>query len=136
MKRLVLTTLIALAGAGTASAQFLPPARPNYGPGYRPQLSPYLNLLRGGDPAANYFLGVIPEEQRRYNARVFSADIADLDRRLLGATAPTEEQRLFTPLPGTGHPTVFGNTGTYFGGSNPYGGPGLRQPTPLPGQRR
>jgi hypothetical protein len=32
----------------------------------RPALSPYLNLLRGGDPAANYYLGVLTEYDRRY----------------------------------------------------------------------
>ena len=35
-----------------------------------PPLSPYLNLLRGGDPAANYFLGVRPEQQRRTDTTV------------------------------------------------------------------
>jgi hypothetical protein len=30
-----------------------------------PTLSPYLNMLRGGDPAANYFLGTLPDFQRR-----------------------------------------------------------------------
>lgn len=29
-------------------------------PNYRPPLSPYLNLLRGGDPAINYFYAVRP----------------------------------------------------------------------------
>jgi hypothetical protein len=134
MMRLVPLALAALvlAGAGTARAQFLPPARPNYGPGYRPQLSPYLNLLRGGDPAANYYLGVIPEIQRRTNAQIFSTEISELDRRTLGAI-PTTEQSLFQPLPGTGHPTTFGNTGYFFGGTLPPtagrpGGTGLPAP--------
>jgi hypothetical protein len=29
-------------------------------PGYRPPLSPYLNLLRGGDPSINYYYAVRP----------------------------------------------------------------------------
>src|SRR4051794_41899513 len=122
MKRFLLASLAALAGlagaADLASAQVQAPyvgpvARPNYGPGYRPQLSPYLNLLRGGDPAANYYLGTLPEFQRRANAQTFSSEISELDRRVLG-NVPTEETRLFQPLPGSGHPTAFGNTGSYF----------------------
>jgi hypothetical protein len=138
MKRLVpalLATLIPLC-AGTARAQFAPPARPNYGPGYKPQLSPYLNLIRGGDPAANYFLGTIPEQQRRYNAQVFGSEISELDRRTLGNVL-TPEEAIFKTLPGTGHPTAFGSTGYYFGGgTNPYGGAGTQRSLAQPqGQR-
>ena len=51
-------------GAGyRPNAPFSP--GPAYGPGYQTQLSPFLNLLRGGDASANYFLGVVPEQQRR-----------------------------------------------------------------------
>jgi hypothetical protein len=135
MKRLVQTALAALllSSAGTARAQFQAPARPNYGPGYRPQLSPYLNLLRGGDPAANYYLGTLPEMQRRANAQTFSSEISELDRRVFG-NVPTEETRIFQPLPGSGHPTAFGNTGTYFGGTNPATA-GPRPGAVTPGQR-
>ncbi len=34
----------------------------------RPPLSPYLNLLRGGDPAVNYYLDVVPALQKRNKA--------------------------------------------------------------------
>jgi hypothetical protein len=120
--------------ASTASAQFQAPTRPNYGPGYRPQLSPYLNLIRGGDPAANYYLGTLPEFQRRQNAQLFSTEISELDRRTLG-NVQTTEQLLGQPLPGTGHPTAFGSTLYYFGSSNP-NQPGAQRPgAPLPGQR-
>jgi hypothetical protein len=83
-----------------------------YGP---PLLSPYLNLLRGGDPAANYFLGVVPEMQRRdYNA-LFSNAIGQLDRRLYQPNEGDEVPELTTT---TGHPTAFMNTGSYFGSMN------------------
>jgi hypothetical protein len=144
MKRLVLTALAALilCGASTARAQFQPAAPPNYGVGYRPQLSPYLNLIRGGDQAANYYLGTLPEFQRRANAQQFSTEINELDRRVFG-TVLTQEQLLGQPLPATGHPTAFGYTGYYFGSSNPYGARGLRPGGPvttrpssgLPGQQ-
>ncbi len=131
MKRLVGLALAAflVLGSNTARAQFQPPSRPNYGPGYRPQLSPYLNLLRGGDPAANYYLGTLPEFQRRSNAQQFSTEISELDRRTLGNVA-TAEQRILQPLPVSGHPTGFGTTLNYFGSSNPYATGGQRQTAP------
>jgi hypothetical protein len=85
--------------------QFSPYARPNYVGSPRPVLSPYLNLLRGGNPAANYFLGVLPEFERRANAYQFSTLVVTVT---------------------TGHPTAFGNTAGYFGS-----GPGQR-PTQTP----
>jgi hypothetical protein len=52
-------------------------AQPNYGGPIAPVaptpynstrvMSPYLQMLRGGDPAANYYGGVLPEQQRRFN---------------------------------------------------------------------
>src|SRR5262249_41541275 len=63
-----------------------------------PSLSPYLNLLRGGNPAANYYLGVVPEVERRNTAAAFSAGIYDLSQRLDLAQMPTRED-LFPALP-------------------------------------
>jgi len=87
-------------------------------------LSPYLNLLRGGDPAANYFLGVIPERERRANDQIFRSEIQELQRR--------EEEvgtaGVSSVLPGTGHPVLFNNTYTYF---NSFGN---RPGTPPSGQ--
>src|SRR5258708_5352915 len=65
---------------GSGPNQFTP-----YG---SPRLSPYLNLLRGGTnpaaPAANYFIGTIPEIERRANVRQFSNAILGLDRQVAG----------------------------------------------------
>jgi hypothetical protein len=56
-----------LAVAQIASAQTVfNPNPPISAPYSRPALSPYLNMLRGGDPAANYYLGVMTEYDRRY----------------------------------------------------------------------
>src|SRR5713226_9128309 len=86
---LTVTGLLWLAIAGTANAQY--PGSPVQGGAYggfgagnpygRPQLSPYLNLLRGGSPAANYYLGVVPERERRANAALFGSAISDLEWR-------------------------------------------------------
>src|SRR5689334_21239344 len=60
--------------ANLASAQYPGGAYPGGGirfgpptPGgpYGPGLSPYLNLLRGGPPAVNYYNGVLSERDRR-----------------------------------------------------------------------
>src|SRR5258708_27378223 len=66
-----------------------------------PNLSPYLNLLRGGNPAANYYLGVIPEVERRNNAAAFRAGIQDLSQRI--ENPPAEGEELFPSLQQTGH---------------------------------
>jgi hypothetical protein len=100
-------------GAQSASAQApYPYNRPSpYG---GPLLSPYLNLLRGGDQASNYYLGVIPERDRRRNDVLFRSSILDLEERTNVATT-SEEADLLRPLRSTGHVTAFGNTSTYFG---------------------
>jgi hypothetical protein len=120
MRRGILALLITggVLGATAVQAQntypYLPP---QYGPGYQTPLSPYLNFLRGGDPAANYFLGVLPEFQRRENANQFRAQIGGL--QILTAPLRTPAEIAAQDIPRgfgpTGHPTAFGYTGTYFG---------------------
>jgi hypothetical protein len=96
-------------GAGGASAQSYMRSTPNlYGRGYRPLLNPYLNLLRGGDPAVNYYLGTLPEIQRRQQAQLFRQEIDDLERKE-GVRAKEEEEPI-TALSPTGAPASFGNT--------------------------
>jgi hypothetical protein len=151
MKRLmmisaVLTPVLALALPARAAAQYpgLPTsgfyggqgwAGPGYlgpgavGPGYigppgpfaptpRPTFSPYLELLRGGSPAVNYFLGTVPDLQAQAQAARFVLPPG------LGAAQPgpvTYIDDLLPTLPQTGHPTVFGNYGAYYGTLNPGG---------------
>jgi hypothetical protein len=134
MTRLFLAplVLVALASAVYAQPSSYAPYNLNiYGPGLvspynssftrpGPNLSPYLNLLRGGNPAANYYLGVVPEVERRNNAAAFRAGIQDLAQRIENPVA--EGEQLFPNLPQTGHPVQFFNFSTYFGSSQaPYG---------------
>jgi hypothetical protein len=113
-------SLIVLAGVSVApaSAQYVPGSgRTAYGAGIggaRPGLSPYLNLLRGGDPSANYFLGTIPEQQRRFNAYMTRTALLDLESRPTTAAGADPNEALLKPLPQTGHPTAFGNQLNYF----------------------
>jgi hypothetical protein len=127
MKRLlpvvVSTLILGLNGPAARAQNVYPYMAPQYGPGYQTQLSPYLNFLRGGDPAANYFLGVLPEFQRRENANQFRSQIQNLQIR----TAPIQSieeiiasrQNPKKLLP-SGHPTAFGpNYAGYFNTPGP-----------------
>lgn len=151
MKRLILAPFAALLacltlGSAPASAQFTYPFRPpQYGPGYQTQLSPYLNLLRGGDPAANYFIGVVPEFQRRQDRNALYSSVQGLANQIPLPPGITDRD-IDVPLSSAGHPTAFGYTGSYFSGNaptrpvaNPFpqrragAGPGQR-PGQMPGQ--
>ena len=123
-------TLLTLAGltwsASTASAQITSPynrLKPGY-PSPRPLLSPYLDLLRAGDPAANYYLGTIPEQQRRQQAQQFSNDIRALEtgeQRLASElTLAPEDQKLVKDRFPSGHVTTTNSTLGYFGNTARY----------------
>jgi hypothetical protein len=100
----------------------------------RPGLSPYLNLLRGGSPAANYFLGVVPERERRATSAQYGTAILDLERR--AAPSPAIDE-LVPELPSTGHPTGFLNYGNYYGfGTGPRTFPPVTQAAPPPRRTR
>jgi hypothetical protein len=129
MKRLTLTVLVALGLLGfvsvpSAFAQNYPYYGPSYG-GYGrsgPALSPWLNLTRGGNPAANYFLGVLPEIDRRATKAEVNSTLMDLERRieLPGPTVPGGTDDILGDLktgalPPTGHAAVFTAYGSYYG---------------------
>lgn len=131
-------SVLALLVIGAGSQLGAQPLPPNYSPYSRTQLSPYLNLLRnnniGGFPAVNYYLGTLPERQRRQQFSQLRTGVIQLDQRY------NQQQRALdtlgqplevTPLSG-GHPTYFLNTGNYFNlprpGAPTSGGPGLQQP--------
>jgi hypothetical protein len=146
MKKLLVVGLVGVAvtvslGAAAATAQTPVPgvggaAGGGWGGGFGgipggaagrrgPALTPYLNLRRGGNPAANYFLGVLPEIDRRTTATQQNAAITDLERRVdtpLASEEPLLEGRSVR-LPPTGHATYFGSTGNYFGPSGPLASP-------------
>jgi hypothetical protein len=107
---------------GWVQAQGLGPYDPSVNQPYstynRPNVTPYLNMLRGGDPAANYYLGVVPEFQRRAFVNRSIEDFQDLYRRTAQTRDLLDDQLFRGPLiptlPPTGHPTGFMNYGTYF----------------------
>jgi hypothetical protein len=131
MSKWTLALTTAVAWAGLVQAQPYQPVRPNYSPSFQPGLSPYLNLLRGGDPASNYYLGVVPEFQRRANTAQFRNALQDLEQQVYTGGEP--DNVLSAPTSATGHAAAFLNTGTYFGNLNtprigPVGASGFPNP--------
>jgi hypothetical protein len=128
--------LVAFGAAERAAAQvnpYFPRQQPYYNLYSQPNLSPYLNLLRGGNPAANYYMGVVPERERRQFERQSGAAILELDRRV-GQVAEAEE--LGPTLPQTGHMAYFGLYGSYYNfGAGIRTGQIPTQVTPPPARR-
>jgi hypothetical protein len=94
------------------------PMRPMYDVYNRSNVTPYLNLTRGGNPAANYYLGVLPEIDRR-NFEARSQEDLDLlfqrtARRPRDLVDPLLEEPIIPRLPRTGHPTAFQSFGTFY----------------------
>jgi hypothetical protein len=111
----------AYGGGFGGGVRFGPP--PPGGP-YGPGLSPYLNLLRGGPPAVNYYNGVLSERDRRLFQQQAGQSIIGLEQQV--GAPQTDSENLLSELPGTGHPTAFGYSGSYFPATNYPGryGPG------------
>lgn len=121
-------------GAGQGGFQQYPyPQYPGINPGnvmpniYNPQtqpLSPYLNLLRGGNPGVNYYYGVRPGTVGGAGSFGGAAMLAPGGNRgaffpqLAAAPDPLSlpEATDGYTLPSAGHPTVFNNTLGYFPG--------------------
>lgn len=158
MMRCTILTIAALGvmvgSAGIASAQF--PTQPYspygsyggyggyggsstvmpniYNPANQP-LSPYLNLLRGGNPGVNYYYGVRPGTAGGTGFGIGAPFTAPGGNRMLffpqlaGAPDPSQSPDDQQPGPGSvlppaGHPVVFSNTMGFF--PSPYGNRGAR----------
>ncbi len=103
----------------------VPSTRPPLTPPARPTISPYLNLLRGGDPSLNYQGLVRPQQE-------FRSGIQQLNQQLQTQQRDITNLEVESGLPATGHPTQFLNLGGYFLGR---GGRGTSTAAPAP-QRR
>ncbi|QDU24156.1 hypothetical protein [Urbifossiella limnaea] len=114
--------------AGAAKAQ--PPVPGGVGGAgniQRPSFSPYLNLLRSGSPALNYYGLVRPDQQFRQSITNLQGSVAANQQAIGGLQSEVE-----VGAPVTGHPTQFLNYGGYFLNSGPGsvggGGPANFQP--------
>jgi hypothetical protein len=88
-----------------------------YSPSTQP-LSPYLNLLRGGNPAVNYFYGVRPAQNQTSFGAPFLGSTGMYGRQTFFPNVDTLYELDETTPAGmrpTGHPFGFNNTLGYFG---------------------
>lgn len=129
MRMLLIAALLALPLTATpALAQYGRYPVPNYGPGYRGNISPYLNIFRGTNTGIDYYLGTRSEQQRRTNAQEFREELDALPYRdtVRGEDLPN----VVRPIP-SGSYALLNNTGGYFnntGGYFAYPGRGGNQP--------
>jgi hypothetical protein len=83
--------------------------------GTRARLSPYLNLVRTvngiNDPGIDYYLGTVPERERRFNASVFNTRIRNLEQQEILPPSPIEE---IAPVPTAGKPIGARTSDSYF----------------------
>ena len=97
-------------------------------------LSPYLNMLRGGNPAVNYFYGVRPGMMGGpMGAMPFLGSMGSQGRQTFFPSLDTltelEDEKPTASIRPTGHPFGFNNTMGYFGaGSGTFYGYGMRFP--------
>ena len=140
MKRILVGIMLLLGGfaLGTGPAAAQGGGRgPGFAPGIPaapgPMLNPYLNLLRGGNPAANYYLGVIPEQQRRAQAAQFGGAINNQILPQIEAIEDTLTGEIVPQLGSARVPAGFGyGPPRQFGHSAPaLGGRYLTMPPPL-----
>lgn len=132
MSRFMLPILLCL--PATALGQASRPLIAPYPATPPPRVTPYLGLLRGGNPAANYYLTVQPEVRRGLDAQLYPPPTLP---EIRDPRTPQELVELFgVPIqPQSGHQTGFNTTGSYFQYPSrqrvfmPYQG---REPDPLP----
>ena len=112
--------LVPAAARAQVPGQFNPNAyAPNMYNRQAQPLSPYLNLLRGGDAAVNYYYGVRPGTQPGAFTGMFNQSAAGPRQTffpvvdtLAGLTDDPQAAMRVAP---TGHPVGFNNTLNYFG---------------------
>jgi hypothetical protein len=108
---LVALTWLTIVGPGPAQAQY-PYNRLPVNPYQRPVFSPYLNLLRGGNPALNYY-GIVRPELRAYDA------LQQLNQQLTITQQQVNDIGGQNTIPMSGHPVFFNNLSHYFSSAYP-----------------
>lgn len=103
-----------------------PYVRPQASPASRPALSPYLNLLRNGSPAINYYGLVRPQQD-------FSNSLQEIQNEIHAPPAGPTSANGSTSLPTTGHPSRFFSHGSYFFSHLNTGSSSRLSGTPTPG---
>ena len=112
MTRTACSILFALALVPqSAQAQYF--QRPQFNPYAQPAISPYLDIVRGGNPAINYYLGTLPEIDRRGMA-LQQQYLQNQVNQIQQQPPSLEDQDFIPAVPQTGHPTGFQVYGGYF----------------------
>jgi hypothetical protein len=96
--------LVLSAGSSAPAQTYVPPRVSPYANG---GISPYVNLLRGGNPAINYYGLVLPEIQAQNSIQQLQTEVA---RQQATVVAPPTNQALSD----TGHTTRFMQYTQYF----------------------
>ncbi|HKB02797.1 MAG TPA: hypothetical protein VKD90_11290 [Gemmataceae bacterium] len=112
--------LVPAAARAQAPGQFNPNAfAPNMYNRQAQPLSPYLNLLRGGNTAVNYFYGVRPGTQPSAFTGMFNQSAIGPRQTFFPAVDTladlTDDPQAAMRVAPTGHPVGFNNTLNYFG---------------------
>jgi hypothetical protein len=102
-----LVALAAFFAGRPAHAQYMPPQVSPYGTN---GASPYLNLLRGGNPAVNYMGLVQPQIQAQQQFGMLQQQQQQLARQYQSVVAPPTNQAQVN----TGHQTRFMQYNQYF----------------------
>ena len=115
-KLALIAVTLALAASAARAQPGVQPTQPNYTP---PVLNPYLNLLRGGNPAINYYGLVRPQMQQAQQLHMLQNGLArttaEADAALAAPTTPTGV------LADTGHTVGFMTYSRYFNTVAPRG---------------
>lgn len=112
MRRLIWSSLVALAAGGAAAQPPAPP--PGFGQAPRPQVSPYLNLLRNGNPGyLNYYGLVRPQQEFQQGIQGLQQDVGAV-QSALGQPFGADLGQQQPLLPGTGHRSSFLTSSSYF----------------------
>jgi hypothetical protein len=103
----------------TPYLQNSPYGQNNYYNSNNQPLSPYLNMLRGGNPAVNYFFGVRPAQNQLLFGAPFLGSTGMYGRQTFFPNVDTlyelEDTSGSAGMRPSGHPFGFNNTLGYFG---------------------
>ena len=119
----LVTGLGLFAMAQAASAQMGMPGQNN--PYYRPAVSPYVTIGQGGNAAANYYGIVKPQQNMAKQIQALQTQQGYAQQ--LGIHNLEEDGLTAGSFASTGHPSVFFNTGQYFGQTGSLQGKGATQ---------
>ena len=113
---LIAMALTIAASAAQAEQPIVQPTRPNNTP---PVLNPYLNMLRGGNPAINYYGLVRPQMQQGQQLQMLQNGLArTTEEAEAAAMTPTTPTGV---LADTGHTVGFMTYPRYFNTVAPHG---------------